>query len=752
MERNWQGTPLFRRATAKNQFWGVAAGGGVAIILLVATLAAVGAEIDRASFRREQAVVSNGLISRVNEISGQVVPQAVWDEAVVHLDNRFSPDWARDNIGTYLHATNGFNFSWVLDADDRPVYGMESGADVPLDRYDRLAGSVARIVGEVRAAEARRADEPLIFLRQPRSAIVANATDAIGGELFVLSAVLVQPDFNTAQIRRHRAPVVVTGLAMDPAFVQTFSERYMLSGVHLHLVDPRAEAGRAYVSIANPAGQTVAALDWTPQRPGNWLLTQFLPMTMALLIGLLGIALIAYRKAHAAVRDVVASEQRAVYDACHDSLTGLGNRRALEARVKAAFDERGEGGATYALHCVDLDNFKDLNDTVGHGVGDELLRIAARRLRRIAGADDLCFRIGGDEFALLQPISHADEAMDYAERIRRVLSKRFALTTGRFQLTACVGIAPVEPDDVCAGDSLRKADLALSSAKRSGRGRIAVHAPEMCEALYRRRGLQEALRRDLERGGLSMIYQPQVDRDCTLIGVEALLRWAPPEFGPVSPSVFVSLAEEGGLIEELGAFALGQAFRDSLRWPGLKMAINVSAVQLRNPAFVERLVALAEDTGVSPDAIELELTEGVLVEHGEAASARLGALRDAGFSIAIDDFGTGYSSLAYLSRFPIGKIKIDRSFVTDMGQSRSADVLVSTILQLGRSLNMRVIAEGVETPDQWLRLAAVGCTEFQGYLTSRPVSADVMDRIYAGEAVEIDGQDARYAPESRRAA
>ncbi len=721
----------------------------MAIALLTATLGRMAGDFDKAALQREQLVVGNGLSSRVAEIGRQVVPQAVWDDAVVNLDNRFNRDWARDNIGTYLHVTDDFQFSWVLDAADRPIYGMVGGEEVPVSRFGQIAGPAARIVAEVREAEALRASTGARPSVGPQSAIVANATDMVDGELFVLSATLVQPDFGTARITGRRAPVIVTGRMMDETFIDTFSQRYMLESAHLHLDDARSEPDQAHAGIANPAGQTVATLDWEPQKAGEWLMRKFLPLTLALLAGMLALALIAYRKAHAATRAVVASQQRAVHVAYHDRLTGLGNREALEKRIEGLLADSRTDGARYALHCVDLDNFKEINDLSGHAVGDELLRIAARRLRRVAGGHDRCFRLGGDEFAVLQPIIDEAQALRQAERVLEAMSKRFALSVGRLQLTASVGISLSDPESRDAGDLLRRADLALFTSKRDGRARVTAYDPAMDESVRRRRGLQDALRRDLRAGALTMVYQPQVDRSRALIGVEALVRWNSAEFGPVSPAVFVPLAEECGMIDALGAFTLKRAFEDSLRWPGLKMAVNISAIQLRDAEFIDRLIALAGDTGVSPSGIELELTEGVLVDRGNGASQRLGELRDAGFSIAIDDFGTGYSSLSYLSRFPIGKIKIDRSFVVDMGQSKSADALVSTIVQLGRSLNMRVIAEGVETPDQWLRLAAAGCNEFQGYLASRPVTAEVIDRIYAGDVVEVDGQDARYAPERR---
>lgn len=737
------------RRKARNQFWAVAAFGGVAIAVLTATLGRMAEDFDRAALQREQVVVQNGLASRVTEIGGQVVPQAVWDDAVLNLDNRFSRDWARDNIGTYLHVTNDFRFSWVLDAADRPIYGMDEGVDVPMARFQEISGPVARIVEEVRQAEAVRASTNASPLTGPQSAIVANATDLVGGELFVLSAILVQPDFGTARITGRRAPVIVTGRLMDEAFIESFSRRYMLEAAHLHLDDSRREPDQAHASITNPAGKFVATLDWEPMKAGDWLLRKFLPLTIALLAGMLALALIAYRKAHAATRAVVVSEQRAIHLAYHDRLTGLGNREALEERIDHLLAANKASGARYALHCIDLDNFKEVNDLSGHAVGDELLRIAARRLRRYARASDMCFRLGGDEFALLQKVADEAEAAAFADRLLRALAKRFALSVGRVQLTASIGVSLSDPANPDSGDLLRRADLALFSSKREGRSQVRLYDPAMDDSVRRRRVLQDALRRDLQAGALTMVYQPQVDRNRALIGVEAIVRWNSAEFGPVSPALFVPLAEECGMIEALGIFTLRRAFEDSLRWPGLKVAVNISAIQLRDPDFIRHLTTLAEDTGVSPSGIELELTEGVLVDRGNGASKQLGELRDAGFSIALDDFGTGYSSLSYLSRFPIGKIKIDRSFVVDMGQSGSADALVSTIVQLGRLLNMRVIAEGVETSDQWLRLAAAGCNEFQGYLASRPVTAEVIDRIYAGEIVEVVGQDARYAPERR---
>jgi diguanylate cyclase (GGDEF)-like protein len=739
------------RARARNHFWTIAAGGLAAIALLGVTLTRMSEGFDRVSLEREQVVVDNGLSYRFEEIGRSLVPLVVWDDAVVHLDNRFDRAWTRDNIGTFLQVTEGFQFSWVLDADDRPIYGMDGGQEADLSSFGALARSTSSIVSRVRQAEAARNATAAPQQTAPQAAIVATATDVIGSDLYVLSAALVQPDFGTARISGRRAPVVVTGMKVDAPFLEAFQRRYMLSDAHLHSDDARFEAEQAHVGISNPEGVVVATVDWTPQQPGGALLRKFLPPTLILLVVMLAIALIAYRRAWAATRAVVASERHAVHVACRDTLTGLGNRHALEQRLIAQTTADGAVGSC-AVHYVDLDEFKEVNDISGHAVGDELLRIVARRLRRLAGDADLCFRVGGDEFALIQPNANPTSAAAFADAIVQGMNRRFGLSIGRFQISASVGVAFLEAADEDASAVLRKVDLALFSAKREGRQRFAVYDPVMEEAMRRRRGLLDALRRDLQAGLLTMVYQPQVDRDRTLVGVEALVRWTSNEFGPVSPAVFVPLAEESGMIEALEAFTLKQAFQDSLRWPSLKTAVNVSAVQLRDPGFTDRIIALARIMGVRPSNIELELTEGVLVDRGQNAANQLHALRAAGFSLAIDDFGTGYSSLSYLSRFPIQKIKIDRSFVIEMGRSRSADVLVSSIVHLGRSLDMRVIAEGVETPEQWLRLASAGCNEFQGYLTSRPVTADCIERLCAGEPGAVQPQDPRFTPSWKRLA
>jgi EAL domain-containing protein (putative c-di-GMP-specific phosphodiesterase class I) len=268
-------------------------------------------------------------------------------------------------------------------------------------------------------------------------------------------------------------------------------------------------------------------------------------------------------------------------------------------------------------------------------------------------------------------------------------------------------------------------------SKDTGRARYCVFEPEMDAAVKSRRAIERDLRHALETGGLTLAYQPQVDAQGLVTGVEALLRWMHPERGAISPAYFVSVAEESGLMDALGAFVLRQAFTDSHRWPAMKMAVNISAVQLRAADFVDQVLEIVRETGARPERIELEITEGVLLADDDSTQATLLRLKALGFSIALDDFGTGYSSLAYLRRFPIDKIKIDRSFVINLGIEKQSDAVVSAIVKLAKALHLSVIAEGVETEVQAAELRRIGCRDIQGYFYGKPMAADRLDAFLA---------------------
>jgi diguanylate cyclase (GGDEF)-like protein len=452
-------------------------------------------------------------------------------------------------------------------------------------------------------------------------------------------------------------------------------------------------------------------------------------------------------------------ERQLTRQAFSDSLTGLANRALFRNRVEHAIEERAGSTGQVAVLFLDLDGFKGVNDAQGHLVGDNLLGLVADRLRHCVGAGDTVARLGGDEFAILIVGPEAERtAIQVADRVRHVLSQPFVLDGREVTLAASTGIAVTDLGEETADQILRNADLAMYRAKAARDGSFVRFQSEMHDALLLRVQAEADLRHALARGQLALHYQPTVNLHTgQVVGVEALIRWYHPTRGLVQPMDFIGLAEETGLVESIGEWAVRECCRQGARWqayapPGgiFHVAVNVSSRQLtpQLPAIVRE--ALAE-TGMPPGALVIEMTESVLIDRTEEAIEVLRALKELGTRIAIDDFGTGYSSLSYLSKFPVDILKIDKSFVEQLtarneilddvssvggggsgssGRSDSAE-LARTIVHLGRSLRLGTVAEGIETREQYNALVSMACDYGQGFLFSRPLPAEGIDTLFA---------------------
>ncbi len=420
--------------------------------------------------------------------------------------------------------------------------------------------------------------------------------------------------------------------------------------------------------------------------------------------------------------EVVAGAKRLDYLARHDTLTGLPNRMHFQEGMDASLLGLNTG-TTLAVLSIDLDDFKLVNDTLGHLAGDALLRDAAARLNRCATKRDLLARLGGDEFAMLLPVERPEDAAAAAQAILAALASPFEIDGETVSIGASIGIAVAPRDGRTTESLLQYADVALYRVK-SEKGRdFRFFEPAMDQALRERREMKRDLSLALGRGELAVVYQPQIDiASNRLTGFEALLRWASAARGSVPPMEFIPLAEESGLIDTIGAFVLKEACAEAANWPEtMSLAVNLSPSQFRNRAVVRAVTDALEQTGLKPWRLELEITESVLFDESAEALASLEELHRMGIRVALDDFGTGYSSLSYLRRFAFDKIKIDRSFVADLPGAEDSAAIVRAIIGLGRSLKTRVTAEGVETWEQLLMLRAEGCNEAQGYLFSRPL-------------------------------
>ena len=433
-----------------------------------------------------------------------------------------------------------------------------------------------------------------------------------------------------------------------------------------------------------------------------------------------------------------AAEARIAHLAQHDALTGLPNRVQFRARLHDSL-MLAQRGQPFALLYLDLDHFKQVNDTLGHPVGDKLLREVTARLKGTLRDSDVVARLGGDEFAIIQNCAQQPESSTVlAQRLVSLLSAPYEVDGHRIVIGTCVGIAQGPTDGGSADELLKNADLALYRAKAEGRGTWRFFEPEMDARMQARRQLEMDLRAALEGDQFEILYQPLVDTGrMALNGFEALLRWHSPTRGMVSPGEFIPLAEETGLIVPIGAWVLREACKAATAWPEpVSVAVNVSAVQFRQPRFVDTVSAALKGSGLDPSRLELEVTETIMLQDNAQTIAQLHRLRRLGVRISMDDFGTGYSSLSYLRSFPFDKIKIDQSFIRDLDKRSEAQAIVRAIAGLGQSLGMRTTAEGVESRDQLQHIRTVGCTDAQGYLFGRPMATARLPAFFAGCAAE----------------
>jgi diguanylate cyclase (GGDEF)-like protein/PAS domain S-box-containing protein len=439
------------------------------------------------------------------------------------------------------------------------------------------------------------------------------------------------------------------------------------------------------------------------------------------------------------LRDITARkavEDQIRYHATHDVLTGLPNRALFDDRLATALRHSARHQDMIAVLFLDLDRFKIINDTLGHTIGDTLLVALSRRLRDTVRAEDTVARMGGDEFIfILRGLKSAEDAVKPAQKILDAIRPPFHVGGHELHVTASIGIS-LHPADGPGPDQLLKcADLALYRAKERGRDRIQLYNPALNVRVFEQMVLEGRLRRAIEQCQFVLLYQPQIELDSgELVGFEALLRWRHPELGLVPPDEFVPLAEESGLIEPLGLWVLRTACLQHRAWrearlPPVRLAVNMSARQFQRNGLEERIREVLAETAMDPSRLELELTESVLMQEGDQTASLLANLSELGIGLALDDFGTGYSSLSYLKRFPITRVKIDRSFVRDIATSEGDAAVARAVIAMAHGLGVDVVAEGIETLDQLAVLRRYDCDEGQGYLLGRPVEPAAVPEV-----------------------
>ncbi|MDB5562985.1 MAG: hypothetical protein JWN11_2403 [Hyphomicrobiales bacterium] len=714
------------------------------VVALVVTVLAVAAfiiwstrDIDALALSRQTSIVSQIFASKLQEIGHDQESVTIWDDTIISSKLHSDRKWVNDNLGRWMFDYFGHDQVIILDEQDQPVYMMNGGAASSIALFDGERSTVAPLVAQLRSKLKDGWGAPYQGSGNPNAVpriadlTLLNGYPAIVGVMPIVS--------RSRGIGKADTPFLhVSVIFLTNRFALTLGQKYMLEGAGFSGAALNS-SDHAFYPLFNAEGRFVTFFEWKPTRPGGRILNNMVPAIAAggLVAGLLIFLLLdrLWRSSTA----LESGRRQAEHQASHDMLTGLPNRSLFDNELKNALATRQAGQGSVALLMLDLDRFKQVNDTLGHQAGDDLIRQVGQRLEgTIAGAGRIA-RLGGDEFAVISSnLASADAAMALSQRIIDALAQPFSIFGSEAFVGVSIGIVLAPDGQVDASELTRKADIALYEAKAGGRNRAIIYEEVMDELVQGRHTIEAELREALRRTDqISVMFQPLYGRNTgEVVGAEALARWTHPKFGNVSPTEFIPVAEGAGLIEILGDMVMRRACELGARWPGHTIAVNISPPQLRNPKFFGRVFDLLAATGMRPCDLELEITEGILLEDERVTSEALRRFRAAGIRIALDDFGTGYSSLGYLKQYAVDKIKIDRAFVSQLADDSVSVAIVQAMISLAHAMRIEVTAEGVETREQMSVLLDMGCNTFQGYLLSAPVAAAALEAIFEARGEE----------------
>jgi diguanylate cyclase (GGDEF)-like protein len=641
----------------------------------------------------------------------------------------YDPQWVDINLGTWMHDYFGHDEIFILNTNDKPIYVNIDGAVSEVTTYFTGHETIAPLVSTLRRLIA---GEVATDVAADPDKFHAADLVVVEGRPAIVSVLPLVSDTGKAHQEPGSEFLHISVRFLDGTFLEGLKRDYLLEGPRFSWASD-AGKGEAVFPLRTNAGSVLGYFIWQPDRPGWRILGSTSPALGVALLVVGGIVTLLTRRLRSASRELEASEAQAHHLAFHDSLTGLPNRALFNDRFDRALAEARGSGSQLALLYLDVDRFKNINDTLGHPAGDDLIRELARRLTGLVRSADDVSRLGGDEFAIVQTgVGDPRDVEALCERIIAAVAQPFSLLGNSAFVGVSIGVAIAPEAGTDHGELVRKADIALYRAKLDGRNQFRVFQEEMDFAVQQRRQIEAELRHALKVGGqLEVVYQPLFSaKTGGIVGAEALLRWHHPTHGTISPSIFVPIAEDSGLIHPLGDWVLREACRAAVRWPLNHVAVNVSAVQFRSQHFAARVLDIVRETGMAPNRLELEVTETVLLDSADLSTLTLVALRAAGIRIALDDFGIGYSSLTYLRKYPVDKIKIDRSFVQNLGTDSASDAIVEAMVNLARALGIDVTAEGVETEAQREALKRIGCDELQGFLLSGAVSCREINQLF----------------------
>ena len=719
----------------------------VAIVCVVVAVLTSAQRADEVSFNREQQLIQQAIAERAARVERELESVAATGRAATAIRADYDAPWVEQRVGDWLQAYFRHDVVAVVDGFDQIRFAhvragetiatpdlhraLADGLDLLRGRLSAVPGpAIAIIAGQYPLNPGRRVALIERFLDRP--AIIASV--AVGSD-------------SDLRLGNENAPIVFSVKYIDQAMLSDIGGHLQLANLRM-IDDPAQAADEQVTALTDAQGGPVVRFAWKPTKAGGTIMWSVLPFIAVAFAGFALLAGLVIRHMRQTAKTIASGETQLRHLALHDPVCGLPNRIYFGERLETVIEEVRRGGPTAAVFYIDLDHFKDVNDTLGHHIGDALILNVTQRLSRIVRGDDLVARLGGDEFAIITICSSDSYSLQaLAGRIISGLCAPYSINGHNIIIGASIGIAAIDRRARDAADILRYADMALYRAKNEGRNRACIYDAAMDADLSNRKLLEGDLLHAITHDGLSASYQPIVNAaGDKMVGVEALARWIHPTIGVIPPSEFIPIAEHSGLIVELGEWMLRRACTDGKNWPGLTVAVNVSPLQFRRSDFVEVVERILKETSFDPARLELELTESTLLGNLDSAELSMLRLKAIGVRFALDDFGTGYSSLQYLRRFPFDKLKIDSSFVHSIETAPDAAAIVHAIVSLGRGLGMKVTAEGVENAEQHLFLRAAGVHSMQGFRFGRPGAvSDVSARLASPDDYRVGSPDQEVA-------
>jgi diguanylate cyclase (GGDEF)-like protein len=710
---------------------------------------------DTAAEQAQVKLIAGALQLSQNHLAKQQTGVVIWDEAF-HRINEPEPDqdWIQNNVMHWLYVTHGFTRSLLVDQDLEvsAVYAQNHTTRwLTPDVLDDLKPALARVRARYITAFKRTPSGLYAYMAPyagaPRS-VAETGVIALDGDPYLFSAAAIMPQIQSVSPKRTAPAVLVSMVPVRGELLHGIADLSRLDGLVLARQQPeRSGVGR--FPLKSPRGDTVGMIAWQAAEPGTQMMRRINPFLMlaALMIAAVVIAVTVFTRQM--TRRLARSEAKAVHTSRHDALSGLPNRPRFHALLTDTLAESSVNGTNTAVVYIDLDHFKDINDTLGHSAGDKVIVAVAQRLRRVIPQSGIVARISGDEFAMVLPDCEDDEWLEYIlDQVQDEIGRPIMIGRRELFASLSMGAAVAPRDGNDPDDLLRKADIALYDAKANGRGRRSFFEQNMEHHVQSKDRLSRDLRLALKNDELDLAFQPQTDTSAKrIVSVEALARWTKEDGTVVSPSLFIPVAEETGLINDLGTWVLDKACAKAHEWPGIVVSVNVSPNQFKHPRFVEKVMAILAANNLPPQRLEIEVTESVFAGRNDSVLKALRRLKNLGVKVALDDFGSGYSSLSYLRRFPFDTLKVDRDFVSDMNGNAEAEAILVSIIQLGKALGMTIVAEGIETIEQIRFLQAHGCDRMQGYFISRPLNETDLTRFlkdFDGNAGDIYDHDLSF--------